>query len=144
MTGKLKDPKKPMPGHPLQDSILQTMAGFPFRLSASRQAWTPPTDLFETEEAMVVKVEAAGMAEDDFSVTFAEGRLQITGIRREPSEKMGYHQMEICYGRFVTEVVVDRSIEKDEISATYSNGFLRVVMPKARAKKIEVQGQSSK
>ena len=31
--------------------------------------WSPPTDVYETEEAYVVRVEIAGMREDDFEVS---------------------------------------------------------------------------
>jgi hypothetical protein len=34
--------------------------------------WTPPTDVYETEENLVVKMEVAGMREEDFEVSVEE------------------------------------------------------------------------
>ncbi len=96
------------------------------------QLWRPPTDVYETRESIVVKVEVAGMVEDDFSITFAERTLVIAGVRHDPSAKLGYHQMEIAYGEFRTEVYIPETmtIDPDLIEASYKDGFLVVVLPK--------------
>ncbi len=39
--------------------------------------WTPPTDVYETEENLIVKVEVAGMREDDFEVSVEDQVLII-------------------------------------------------------------------
>jgi HSP20 family protein len=100
--------------------------------SASYQgrAWRPPTDVYETIDAVVVKLEVAGMAEDSFDVTFADGNLVVQGVRSDPAEKVGYHQMEIAYGEFSVEVSLAMPILPDQIAATYDNGFLIISLPK--------------
>ncbi len=95
------------------------------------QLWRPPTDVYETHDSIVVKVEVAGMVEDDFTITFAEHTLIIGGVRYDPSAKLGYHQMEIAYGEFRTEVYIPETVEPDSIEATYKDGFLVVVLPKS-------------
>lgn len=102
------------------------------------QIWRPPTDVFETSDNIVVKVEVAGMAEDDFVITFSERRLIIAGIRRDPSAKLGYHQMEIPYGEFRTDVYVSEAVDVDSIEASYENGFLLLTLPKAGAHRIVI------
>jgi HSP20 family protein len=102
------------------------------------QIWRPPTDVFETSDSIVVKVEVAGMAEDDFVITFSERRLIIAGIRRDPSAKLGYHQMEIPYGEFRTDVYVSEAVDVDSIEASYENGFLLLTLPKAGAHRIVI------
>ena len=94
------------------------------------QLWRPPTDVYETRDSIVVKVEVAGMVEDDFAITFAERTLVIAGVRHDPSAKLGYHQMEIVYGEFRTEVYIPETIDPDSIEASYKDGFLLVVLPK--------------
>ena len=39
--------------------------------------WTPPTDVYETETHLVVKIEIAGMREDDFEVVVEEQFLVV-------------------------------------------------------------------
>ena len=40
--------------------------------------WRPPTDVYETDENVVVRVEIAGMKETDFSVALTDRMLIIT------------------------------------------------------------------
>ena len=44
-------------------------------------AWHPPTDMFETESGFIVRVEIAGMTENDFSVNYDKNSLVILGKR---------------------------------------------------------------
>jgi len=107
-----------------------------FRLRS--HVWRPPTDVYETEEAVVVRVEIAGMDEDDFSVILDGRYLSVRGVRADPPERRAYHQMEIRFGEFSTDVELPYEVILEEIEAYYSNGFLRITLPKAQPKKIHV------
>jgi len=105
--------------------------------------WRPPTDVYETNNCVVVKVEIAGMEEKDFIISLSNRNLTISGIRPDPMAKtqsatLSYQQMEIHYGEFKTEVYLGWDIAEDGIEATYENGFLKVVLPKAKAQKVPV------
>jgi HSP20 family protein len=103
-----------------------------------RKVWRPPTDVYETDTCIVVKVEIAGMQYDDFCISLEPGRLIISGVRHDPAAKLGYQQMEIPYGQFQTEVRLPRAIDEEGIEATYQDGFLNVVLPKAKARQVPV------
>ncbi|MGD2163414.1 MAG: Hsp20/alpha crystallin family protein [Anaerolineales bacterium] len=109
-----------------------------WRSSKRSHAWRPPTDVLETDEALIVIVEIAGMRGLDFSVTFDDEVLSIQGSRPDSNVRKVYHQMEIDYGEFETDVKMPHKIDAAAIEATYSDGFLRVVLPKASPKKIEI------
>jgi HSP20 family protein len=98
--------------------------------------WRPPTDVYETNESLVVKVEIAGMDEEHINIFLADRTLIINGIREDPTAKLAYQQFEISYGPFQIEVCLSHPVEKDEIEALYKDGFLKVILPKARAKKV--------
>ena len=100
--------------------------------------WRPPTDVYETDDCIVVKVEIAGMVQEDFSISLEVKKLVISGIRHDPAAKLGYQQMEILYGHFETHVLLPRAIEVEQIEATYQNGFLSVHLPKARPRQVPV------
>ena len=102
------------------------------------QAWRPPTDVYETDEHVIVKVEIAGMSEEDFAISLEGKRLIISGVRRDPGAKLAYHQLEILYGLFETAVHLTRAIQEDKIEATYQNGFLSVRLPKAKPRQVPV------
>ena len=98
--------------------------------------WRPPTDAYETEEAYIVVVEAAGMRAAEFSVTFERPILWIRGARGDASGSKAYHQMEIAYGDFETGVHVQAPVDETAIEASYSDGFLRVRLPKSHPRHI--------
>lgn len=102
------------------------------------KTWYPPTDVYETDDHVVVKVEIAGMEEGDFTISLSGRMLTITGVRFDPAAKLAYQQMEIAYGRFQTEVYLPRPVADNEIEATYKDGFLKVVLPKAEAHKVPI------
>jgi HSP20 family protein len=110
-----------------------------WQLKKRSPLWRPPTDVYETETAFTVVVEIAGMRGLDISATYDKGLLSIRGMRSDKGGMKAYHQMEIAYGEFVTEVRLPSRIETDQIEATYSDGFLRVVLPKMPSKSIPVE-----
>jgi HSP20 family molecular chaperone IbpA len=46
--------------------------------------------------------------------------------------------MEINYGDFVVEVRLPVPIDRERIDASYSDGFLRVSLPKAQPRRVPV------
>lgn len=112
-----------------------------WRLISRPHAWRPPTDMYETEDAIIIKVEVAGMREADFTISLVERSLTIRGVRQDTSERRAYHQMEIAFGEFHTEVELPYLVIADKVEATYRDGFLRVILPKAQPKHIKVEGE---
>jgi HSP20 family protein len=105
--------------------------GRQWTLTYRGQVWRPPTDVYETNENLVIQVEIAGVSEDNLHITFGEHRLIIDGVRSDTSAKLGYHQMEIAYGQFRTELHVPVPVDADKITAAYQDGFLIITMPKS-------------
>jgi HSP20 family protein len=95
--------------------------------------WSPPTDVYETDQAYLVRVEIAGMRDEEFEVVFENGALFIAGSRPEIRERRAYHQMEIHFGRFATSMGIPGPVEVDQAEANYADGFLTVTLPKARS-----------
>jgi HSP20 family protein len=102
------------------------------------RTWTPPTDLYETEQAFVIRVEVAGMRATDFEVAFENRVLLIMGSRSDVLERRAYHQMEIRFGRFATSVGVPSPVDIEGASAEYEDGFLTVLLPKPQSNTIKV------
>ena len=92
--------------------------------------WSPPTDLYETEDKFVVRVEIAGLRDQDFSVNLDNNYLVISGSRPDILERRAYHQMEIRFGEFNAVIAIPGPVDQEKTSAEYSDGFLIVVMPK--------------
>jgi HSP20 family protein len=101
--------------------------------------WSPPTDVYETADAYIVRVEVAGMREEDFEVTFEKDLLFISGSRSDFAERRAYHQMEIQFGKFTTAVSVPVPVNVDDARAEYKDGFLIVVLPKSKPNQVKVE-----
>lgn len=113
-------------------------AGHPWSSPRPHKIWQPPTDVYETEDHIVVKVEVAGMRAQDFEISLNARRLTISGVRHDLSAKLGYQQMEIQYGSFEAHVHLPKPVEEDDIEATYKGGFLVVRLPKAKPRQVPV------
>ncbi len=101
--------------------------------------WSPPTDVYEIEQSFVVKVEVAGMREEDFEVAVENNVLIIGGNRPDLSERRAYYQMEIRSGRFEIAIELPAPVDVETAVAEYKDGFLVINLPKADPKQIEVK-----
>ena len=94
------------------------------------QVWHPPTDVYETDSHVTVKIEVAGVCEDDLVVSLHGRTLTVCGRRDDPAAKLGYEQMEISYGEFRSEVALPCDVAEDAVQADYDRGFLYIRLPK--------------
>lgn len=95
--------------------------------------WRPAADILESPALLKVKVELAGMKEEDIEVTLYEDALVISGERRddhENQEGLSYQEAQIRYGPFRVEVYVPAPIIRDAVATRYENGILSVDLPK--------------
>lgn len=96
------------------------------------EVWRPPTDVYETDEHIVVMMELAGVREDDVEVTIFNDILVVAGKRQDTArpERVRYHEMAIHFGRFRSEVFLPISVKPECIEAKYENGFLSIWLAK--------------
>jgi HSP20 family protein len=94
--------------------------------------WRPLADILESTEMLTVKVELAGMKEEEIEVTLYEDALVISGERHDDHEGRSnlYHEAQIRYGPFRLEVYLPNPIQREQVTARYENGFLWVDLPK--------------
>jgi HSP20 family protein len=111
-----------------------------WQVSLHSYAWSPPTDVYETEANFVVRVEAAGMREEDFSINVEDNFLVISGIRSESAEWRAYRQMEIRFGEFSTTIEIPLGVDVSKADADYKDGFLNVLLPKLKPTNIIIKG----
>jgi HSP20 family molecular chaperone IbpA len=100
--------------------------------------WHPATDLFETKDDCVVKLEIGGMEGKDFSINFYKDVLSINGYRAGEEKDGSYHRMEIPFGDFSSSVKIPCEIMVNSIEAFYENGFLTIILPKIKSVHVEI------
>jgi len=117
-----------------------TLRAIGWQVNARSYSWSPPTDVYETEASFVVRVEVAGMRESDFAINIDRNFLVISGVRPDSPDRRAYHQMEIRFGEFSTAIELPLDVNVDKVEAEYQDGFLSVIFPKSKAKKIAIKG----
>jgi HSP20 family protein len=105
--------------------------------------WQPATDVIETEKALVVRLELAGVRIDDLRVSVDGDVVRVSGARTAPpcSDVQRLHQMEIAFGPFERVLRIDEPFEREAVSAHLEDGFLTVTLPKRlpQRRRIEIE-----
>jgi HSP20 family protein len=117
------------------------------RLSAhNADAWTPPIDVYETDDRYVVAAELPGLAREQIELAVEDSRLTIRGRRngRPPraADVLHFHQVERGHGAFARTFEFNAQIDIESVSADLTDGVLTVTLPKVPAaplRKIEVR-----
>jgi HSP20 family protein len=99
--------------------------------------WAPPVDLYETEDALVLKAELPGVSKDDVSVEIHNNTLILRGQRKHEAEvkEEHFHRVERAYGTFQRAFVLPAVVDQDQVQATYKDGVLELRLPKSEAAK---------
>ena len=111
--------------------------------------WVPNTDVYVTEDSLVIKVELAGMRKEDLELTVEANSLTITGHRPDGcrAPKCKFLVMEIDYGSFQSVIELPPGYDLSQAKAAYQNGFLRVDVPQgtvSRSKRVAIFSGKSK
>lgn len=108
------------------------------------QSWVPSSDISETEDHIKIHLDLPGLNRENLDIQLTgNNTLTIRGERKfEEVDKMKYHRVERFYGTFARSFVLPTNVEADKISATFKDGVLEVVLPKAesaKARKITIK-----
>jgi HSP20 family protein len=97
-----------------------------------QHAWSPLSDVYETADKLIVKMDLAGVSREDIGITLDEERLTIRGVRREqaPADVISYHQMEVNYGYFERVFHLRAGVREEDIAAHFEDGFLTITIEK--------------
>ncbi len=109
--------------------------------SGATRGWAPRLDLYENADQVTVKVELAGMKKEDFDLSLEDDTLTISGQRKAETASGESFRSERFFGAFSRAVTLPAAVQADKVKATYQDGILTVVLPKAeeaKPKKIEV------
>lgn len=106
--------------------------------------WTPPVDVLEKKDRIVLTAELPGFREDQIQLRFEDGVLTLDGERRfeKEADEARYHCVERSYGRFSRVFRLPANVDEERISATFANGLLVVELPKreeAQPKSIRIR-----
>jgi HSP20 family protein len=100
---------------------------------AGAAVWTPAVDVFDTKDAIVLKVELPGLTPADIDIEIDDNVLTIKGERRfeEKLEDGRYYRLERSYGHFSRSLTLPQGVRGDAVEASFEQGVLQVRVPKA-------------
>jgi HSP20 family protein len=96
-------------------------------------AWAPALDVHEDKDAFTIRAELPGMKREDIEVSIEGGALVISGERKEEktTEDAEVHRQERYFGKFSRTLTLPTAVAGAKVKATYKDGILTVVLPKA-------------
>lgn len=103
-----------------------------------------PVDVYSTANELVIKASVAGVEPGDVEITIEGDTLTIKGETSAPLENVDYHIQERRAGPFGRTLTLNISVEADQAEATFQNGELTLIIPKAeevRPKVIKVKSK---
>jgi HSP20 family protein len=132
-------------GSSLQEQVNRLFeATFPNRgEQSSLTTWAPAVDIYETENALVLKADLPDMNEKDLDIQIENNMLTIRGERKfeQNVKEDNYLRVERTYGSFSRSFSLPSTVNNEAIRADYKNGVLTVELPKraeAKPKQVKV------
>jgi len=108
------------------------------------QGFTPAIDVYETKDEVVVETPLAGIDPKDVDISVENEILTIKGETKKESEveDKNYYRKEVASGSFFRTVALPSRVVADKAEASFADGMLKIVIPKAeeaKPKTIKVQ-----
>ena len=123
------------------DPVSEWLEGVPGRVGGDR--WRPAADVYHADDAILVRLEIAGVPRDQIHVTLDGELLRVRGVRRPPAgEERGLpQQVEIAIGPFERALRIEAPFDRDSVRAKLEDGVLTVTLPRkpAGARQIRVE-----
>ena len=97
-----------------------------------RLVFTPPIDIYETDEGLVLRADLPGVSLDTLELQVQDNKLTLFGRMEQvvPENARLLHQ-EYETGDFLRSFILSDEVDHQHITAKLNNGVLEVVLPKA-------------
>ncbi len=110
--------------------------------------FVPTMDVAETDKEITVTAELPGLDQKDVEINLTDNVLTITGQKKQEQEHKDArsYRIERSFGSFERAIELPSEVNKDQVSAEFKKGILKIRLPKVepqkpQGKKIEIQGQ---
>ncbi|HSO50221.1 MAG TPA: Hsp20/alpha crystallin family protein [Acidimicrobiia bacterium] len=117
--------------------LFDNFFGQPSQPGMMERAWTPPVDMYETKNEVVVTVELPGVNDKDIRLSITGDLLTIQGERQwsDETRDAGHYRQERWFGKFERALSLPIPVETGQVKATYRDGVLTVKLPKTEGVK---------
>jgi len=100
-------------------------------------SWTPRTDISETDDRYIIRMDTPGLTKNDVTVQLHDGMLSVSGERKFENEekKENYHRLERSWGHFYRSFPLPQAGDADRVTASMANGVLTIEVMKREESK---------
>ncbi len=104
-------------------------------------SYLPKVDVYETDDNVVLEFEVPGVSKEDLKISYSDGVLKVCGEKKaeKTDEKRDYKMVERYYGKFERSFILPEYVDPKKISAKYTDGVLKVEIPKVEKKEEEIE-----
>jgi HSP20 family protein len=117
----------------LFDELFRAMSSINPAFRAERAGVFPQVNVYDDGESFLVRAEVSGLDKDKIDVSTRKEQLTIRGQRTVKTAEDGasYHRRERDGGQFRRTLTLPQPIDADKVSASYRDGVLEIVLPRA-------------
>ena len=118
-------------------ATLRRALNVPFREFPTRSRISyPQVEMVDRGDNTIITAELPGVDKNEVELTVLRGTLIIAGEKKLPvEENVTYIRHERPHGRFRRLIDMPYSVDLDKTSASYKDGILTIILPKAEEAK---------
>ena len=125
----------------LQDRMNRLFDGF-FNVDSDDSSdltstWLPLTNIYETKDTYLIRVDVPGLKKEDIHIEFKDGAIVFSGERKydDTFKNEETTRIEVAYGKFYRSFLLPSAVNQDKIKANLKDGVLEVRIQKAEEAK---------
>ncbi|TPX47121.1 hypothetical protein SeLEV6574_g02833 [Synchytrium endobioticum] len=113
-------------------------------LASGATVWRPATDIYDTDDAIVVHVDLPGVGKEEINIDVVQDQLTVSGTHKGPEgfDSATSRVRERNIGQFRKIVRLPGNVDTSKVTAKYENGVLEAKIPKTPEKsgtRIQIQ-----
>ena len=123
------------------DRVFESTVGSFSRSPAPLSRWNPAVNVYQDKDQFTVVVELPGLKKEEIEISLHDDTLTISGGRKREESSGQEFLAERLYGNFQRSLTLPTAVDAEKVKASYKDGLLQVVLPKAeeaKTKQIEV------
>jgi HSP20 family protein len=113
-----------------------------FNTNTASVSNVPAVNVVEHQNGFRIEVAAPGLKKDDFKLNLNHNNLTISGYQETKKEESDtnnekYTRREFSYSSFQRTFTLPASVDADNIQASYTDGVLKIEIPKREEAKVK-------
>jgi len=117
------------------DRVFESSFGSFFRPLDSLNRWNPAVDVYQDNDQFTVYAELPGLKKEEIEISLNGDTLAIGGERKHEANPDEGFRTERFFGKFQRSLTLPIPVNLEKVNATYTDGVLKVVLPKAEEAK---------